>query len=163
MLVDGGWESLGPTTGLDIDEFLREIGEPPEVMSSLAAFLADRAAFDPATWDADQERAARSTIVETHAGRVVPATRPHALEASVRAMFGYEPMETLPDVEAPIVAVLASDDEVGSRRRTLEEVRQARDAAGMTPVRVVGSGRDGHNLMRYRPDIVCSAILSVDG
>ncbi len=163
VLVDGGWESLGPTTGLDIDEFLREIGEPPEVMSSLAAFLADRAAFDPATWDADQERAARSTIVETHAGRVVPATRPHALEASVRAMFGYEPMETLPDVEAPIVAVLASDDEVGSRRRTLEEVRQARDAAGMTPVRVVGSGRDGHNLMRYRPDIVCSAILSLDG
>ena len=72
VLVDGGWESLEATTGIDVDEFLRGIDEPPEVMRSMAAFLADRAAFDPATWDADQERAARSTVVETHAGRVVP-------------------------------------------------------------------------------------------
>ena len=61
----------------------------------MTAFLADRAAFDPATWDADQEQAARATVVETHAGKVVPSTRPHALEASVRAMFLYDPLATL--------------------------------------------------------------------
>ena len=65
------------STGLDVDEFLRGLDEPPEVLRSMDAFLADRAAFDPATWDADQERAARATVVETHAGRVVPVTRPH--------------------------------------------------------------------------------------
>src|SRR5205807_2310025 len=122
VLVDGGWESLEAATGIDVDEFLRGIDEPPEVMRSMRAFLADREAFDPATWDTDQERAARSTVVETHAGRVVPATRPHALEASVRAMFGYDPFDTLVAVDAPIVAVLAGDDEVGSRRRALTEV-----------------------------------------
>ncbi|HYH93406.1 MAG TPA: alpha/beta hydrolase, partial [Candidatus Saccharimonadales bacterium] len=95
VLVDGGWESMELSTGLDADEFLRGLDEPPEVMRSLDAFLADRAAFDPATWDADQEAAARATVVETHAGRVVPSTRPHALEASVRAMFTYEPAITL--------------------------------------------------------------------
>ena len=85
VLVDGGWESLESASGMDVDEFLRGLDEPPEVMRSMAAFLADRAAFDPATWDADQERAARASVVETHAGKVVPSTRPHAVEASVRA------------------------------------------------------------------------------
>ena len=47
VLVDGGWEDLETATGLDIDEFLRGLDEPPEVMRSLEAFLADRAAFDP--------------------------------------------------------------------------------------------------------------------
>ena len=61
VLVDGGWESLEAASGMDVDEFLRGLDEPPEVMRSMAAFLADRAAFDPATWDADQERAARAT------------------------------------------------------------------------------------------------------
>jgi pimeloyl-ACP methyl ester carboxylesterase len=161
VLVDGGWESLEAATGIEVDEFLRGIDEPPEVMRSMTAFLADRAAFDPATWDADQERAARSTVVETHAGRVVPATRPHALEGSVRAMFTYDPLETIPAIEAPVVAVLAGDDEVGSRRRALKEVSEARQAAGKSAIALTGSGRDGHNLMRYRPDLVCSAILSV--
>ena len=41
-------------------------------------------------------------MVETHAGRVVPATRPHALEACVRSMFTYDPLTTLPTVVAPI-------------------------------------------------------------
>ena len=92
VLVDGGWESLESASGMDVDEFLRGLDEPPEVMRSMAAFLADRAAFDPATWDADQERAARASVVETHAGKVVPSTRPHAVEASVRAMFEYDPL-----------------------------------------------------------------------
>ena len=74
VLVDGGWESLEASTGVDADEFIRGLDEPPEVMRSLRAFLADRRAFDPPTWDGDQDTAARATVVETHAGRVVPAT-----------------------------------------------------------------------------------------
>ena len=93
VLVDGGWESIEAASGMDVEEFLRGLDEPPEVMRSMTAYLADREAFDPATWDADQERAARATVVETHAGKVVPSTRPHALEASVRAMFRYDPLD----------------------------------------------------------------------
>ncbi len=161
VLVDGGWESLERASGLDVDEFLRGLDEPPEVLASPEAFLADRAAFDPASWDADQERAARATFVETHAGRVVPSTRPHALEACVRAMFEYDPLLVLPEVEAPIVVLAAADDETGSRTQALERVGAARAAAGGAPIRRMAFPHDGHNLMRYRPDAVTAAILSL--
>ena len=82
VLVDGGWERQEDATGVDVDEFLRGLDEPPEVLASMRAFLRDRRDFDPATWDADQERAAGAEVVETRAGRVVPTTRPHALEAT---------------------------------------------------------------------------------
>ena len=161
VLVDGGWESLEAASGMDVDEFLRGLDEPPEVMRSIAAYLADRAAFDPGTWDADQERAARATVVETHAGRVVPSTRPHAAEASVRAMFSYDPSATLSDVVAPVVAVSAADDERGSRARALAAASDARATAGLGRIRAASFDHDGHNLMRYRPDAVSAAILSV--
>jgi pimeloyl-ACP methyl ester carboxylesterase len=160
VLVDGGWESIETASGMELDEFLRTIDEPPEVMRSIAAFLADRAGFDPATWDADQERAARATVVETHAGKVVPSTRPHALEASVVAMFGYRPTVTLPAVGAPIVALVAADED-GSRARALADASEARVSAGRDPIAVTSFGHDGHNLMRYRPDAVAASILSV--
>jgi len=163
VLVDGGWERLDVTTGLDADEFLRGLDEPPEVLRSLAAFLADRKAFDPGTWDADQERAARATIVETHAGRVVPSARPHATEASVRAMFDYDPRPTLAAVSAPIVALIAADDERGSRARQLADASATREASGRDPIAVASFVHDGHNLMRYRPREVAAAILSVAG
>jgi pimeloyl-ACP methyl ester carboxylesterase len=163
VLVDGGWEGLEASTGLDVDEFLRGIDEPPEVLRSLAAYLRDRSRFDPATWDADQERAARATVVETHAGRVVPATRPHALEASVRAMFTYDPAATLAAVTAPIAALAAADDEDGSRADALTVVSAARIGAGRSPIERVSFDRDGHNLMRYRPAEVAAAIAGVGG
>jgi pimeloyl-ACP methyl ester carboxylesterase len=163
VLVDGGWQDLEVATGIDADEFLRGLDEPPEVMRSLDAFLADRAAFDPATWDDDQDRAARATVVETHAGKVVPATRPHALEACVRTMFDYEPERTLAAIEAPVVALLAADDETGSRAKALARADDARSAVGRSTIRRVSFGRDGHNLMRYRPDEVTAAILEVGG
>jgi pimeloyl-ACP methyl ester carboxylesterase len=163
VLVDGGWESLEASTGIDVDEFLRGLDEPPEVMRSLPAFLADRSRFDPATWDADQDRAARATVVETHAGRVVPATRPHALEACVRAMFTYDPVATLTAVVAPVTALIAADDEDGTRASMLAAVSAAREAAGRRPIEHVSFGRDGHNLMRYRPREVAAAIAAVDG
>jgi pimeloyl-ACP methyl ester carboxylesterase len=163
VLVDGGWESIETASGMEVDEFLRTIDEPPEVMRSMVAFLADRAAFDPSSWDPDQERAARATVVETHAGRVVPATRPHAVQASVRAMFAYDPTATLARVRAPIVALIATDDEDSGRARALADISAARVAAGFDPIAVVPSGHHGHNLMRYRPDAVTAAILSVAG
>jgi pimeloyl-ACP methyl ester carboxylesterase len=161
VLVDGGWESLEETTGLDADEFLRGLDEPPEVLASLDAFLADRQGFDPASWDADQDRAARATIVETHAGRVVPSTRPHATEASVRAMFTYEPGRSLADVEAPVVALIAADDERRSRAGQLADASDARLRAGREPITTFAFPHDGHNLMRYRPREVAAAILSI--
>ncbi|MDO8484207.1 MAG: alpha/beta hydrolase, partial [Candidatus Limnocylindrales bacterium] len=163
VLVDGGWESIEAASGMEVDEFLRNMDEPPEVMRSMAAFLADRAGFDPDSWDADQERAARATVVETHAGKVVPATRPHALEASVRAMFEYVPAATLGAVTAPVAALIAADDEAGGRTRALAQASAARVAAGHDPIAVSSFGHDGHNLMRYRPEAVCAAILSVAG
>lgn len=161
VLVDGGWETMEAATGVDVDEFLRGLDEPPEVMRSLSAFLADRRAFDPGTWDEDQDRAARATVVETHAGRVVPATRPHALEACVRTMFGYDPIATLAGVRAPVVALLAADDEERSRAQALAAASAARSVAGHAPIRPVLVGPVGHNLMRYRPTEVAAAILSV--
>jgi len=163
VLVDGGWEDLETASGMDVAEFLRGLDEPPEVMRSMTAFLADRAAFDPSSWDGDQERAARATVVETHAGRVVPSTRPHAAEASVRAMFDYDPVATLVEVEAPVVALSTADDEEGSRGRALASASAARVAMGRDAIAVTRFERDGHNLMRYRPDAVSAAILAVAG
>jgi pimeloyl-ACP methyl ester carboxylesterase len=161
VLVDGGWESLEASTGLELDEFVRGLDEPPEVMRSMAAFLADRKAFDPATWDLDQRRAAEATVVETHAGRVVPATRPHALNASVRTMFGYDPLEILPRIMAPIVGLLAADDDDGPRSAALDAASRARVHAGRSPIERASFGADGHNLMRYRPREVTAAILAL--
>jgi pimeloyl-ACP methyl ester carboxylesterase len=161
VLVDGGWESLEAASGMDVDEFLRGLDEPPEVMASLGAFLADRRAFDEASWDADQERAARATVVETHAGHVVPATRPHVAEACVRTMFAYEPAPALAAIDVPITAIVASDDEVGSRTAALGRATAARVGASRDPIRSVVIGHTGHNLMRYRPDDVAAAILAL--
>ncbi len=148
VLVDGGWEDIAASTGMEIDEFLRGLDEPPEVLRSMTAYLAERAAFDPATWDADQEAAARAAVVETQAGRLVPSTRPHALAACVEAMFGYRPATTLGLVSAPIVALAATSPPPGP---------------GLPPIEVSRLDATGHNLMRYRPDEVTGAILGAAG
>jgi pimeloyl-ACP methyl ester carboxylesterase len=160
VLVDGGWERLETATGLDVEEFLRGLDEPPEVLASIDAFLADRRGFDPASWDADQERAARATVVVTHAGRVVSSARPHAIEACVRSMFEYEPRDVLVSVSAPVVALIGADDPSGSRAAALDEVGTARVAAGRDPIEAVRLHGAGHNLMRYRPREVSAAILA---
>jgi pimeloyl-ACP methyl ester carboxylesterase len=144
VLVDGGWEDIATTSGMDVDEFMRGLDEPPEVLASLDAFVADRRAYDPASWDVDQDRAARATVVETPAGRVVPATRPHALAASVRAMFEYRPADVLARVVAPIVGLAATSPP---------------PAGGLPPIEMIRLDAVGHNLMRYRPDEVTTAIL----
>ncbi|HVL53989.1 MAG TPA: hypothetical protein VM344_06975, partial [Vitreimonas sp.] len=156
-----GWEDLRAATDLEPDEFLRTIDEPPEVLRSMTAFLADRRAFDPASWDADQEHAARATVVETAAGRVVPATRPHALAGAVEALFAFRPGDVLARVDAPIVALVAAEDERATRRAAMDHVQARLREAGRPPIRVASFPTSGHNLMRYRPADVGAAILAV--
>ena len=160
VLVDGGWERVESTTGIDVDEFLRGLDEPPEVMRSMDAWLRDRRAFDPATWDADQQRVARDAVVETAAGHVVRAVRPHVVEAIVRTMFASDPAPVVASVEAPVVALLALGS--GDNEARLAELRRcatARASAGRRPIRLAGFPGAAHNLMRYRPAEVTAAIL----
>jgi pimeloyl-ACP methyl ester carboxylesterase len=167
VLVEGGWERLEAVTGLDVDEFLRGLDEPPEVLRSMDAYLADRRDFDPATWDGDQERAARDSVVETAAGRVVRAVRPHVLEAAVRTMFAYDPAVVLAAVEAPVFALVAlgagEPSAAGARLAELRRAAVARVAAGRGAVRVANFPGAGHNLMRYRTADVAAAILAPTG
>jgi pimeloyl-ACP methyl ester carboxylesterase len=164
VLVDGGWERIEAATGQDVDEFLRGLDEPPEVMASLRAYLRDRRNYDPATWDADQEAAARATVVETRAGRVVPSARPHAVGASVRAMYVYDPLTSLATADAPVTALVAvgADPVVDvARLEALAAVDAARRDRGLPPIHVERLGAIGHNLMRYRPTEVTAEIVTL--
>jgi pimeloyl-ACP methyl ester carboxylesterase len=165
VLVDAGWEDLGDATGMTAAEFERSIGDPPEVMASMDAYLADRREFDRATWDADQERAARAAVDEKHAGHVAPISRAHAVRGSVDAMFEYRPLPTLTRVAAPVVFIMAesgaaADDTARERTIALEEVIRARSAAGQAS-RTIQFPGVGHNVMRYRPAELSSAILDL--
>ena len=160
ILVDGGWEDLAAASGATPDEWLGAIEEPPEVLASMGAWLADREAFDPATWDADEERATRAQVVETAAGRVKLAVHPHALAGSVRAMWSYDPAAVLPTVEAPIVALVARDED-GPRVGALRDVARRRLEAGRSPVLAASFPGRGHNLARYEPEAVVAAVLAV--
>ena len=158
VLVDGGWTDLPAETGMTPDEWLVAIAEPPDVLRSMAAWLADRHAFDPTTWDADQERAARAEVVETAAGRVKRAIHRHALAASVGALWTYDPASVLPAVQAEIVALAARDDDAGRHVEALHEMAAARAAVGRSPIRAAAFPGLGHNLMRYVPDAVAATI-----
>jgi pimeloyl-ACP methyl ester carboxylesterase len=163
VLVDGGWERLETTTGLEVDQFLRGLDEPPEVMRSMAAWLGDRRAFDPGSWDVDQERAARDAVVETAAGHVVRAIRPHVAEAVVRTMFAYDPARVLTSVGAPVTALVAGGaGDTKPRLAELDRAGEARTGVGLPRIRVVVFARDAHNLPRYRPGEVTATILSFD-
>ncbi len=158
VLVDGGWTDLSTETGMTPDEWLTAIAEPPEVLGSMAAWLADREAFDPASWGADGERAARAEVVETAAGRVKLAIHGHALAASVGAMWTFEPRAVLPAVEAEIVAIVARDDDAGRHVAALREVASSRAASGRSPIHTLGLPWLGHDLPRHVPGVVAAAI-----
>jgi pimeloyl-ACP methyl ester carboxylesterase len=163
VLVDGGFERQWVVTGLDLDELLRGLDEPPEVMRSMEAWLADRRGFDPATWDADQERAARDAVVETAAGRVVRAVRPHVVASVAATMHGFDPAIWLAPVPAPVTALVAmASGEPGPRLAELRRAGAARVAAGVTPIHVARLEGAAHNLPRHRPAEVASAILAAD-
>lgn len=164
-LVDGGWEDLAEATGQTAAEFQRGLGDPPEVLRSMDAYLADRRDFDPATWDADQERAARATVDEKHAGHVAPVTRDHVMRGCVAAMFSYRP-EALLEVGAPLLIAVAEsatgDDEVSRERAVaLREVLARRASVGLPAAAVVRFPGAGHSLMRYRPAELAAAIAEL--
>ncbi len=166
VLIDGGWEDLAVSTRLSPQEFLAGLAEPPEVMASMDAFLADRRDFDPPSWDADQERAARAQVEQKHAGHVALITRQATFRGLVESMFGYRPMEALSATSMPLVIVVAgagtADDETARERElALEDVLRARRAAGLPDARVVRLPGTGHNLMRYRPAEVSAELLAL--
>ena len=165
-LVEGGFEDLAEATGQTAAEYQASIGDPPEVLASMAAYLADRRDFDPATWDADQERAARAAVDEKHAGHVASVVRAHALRGSVEALFAYRPRVALSQVAAPVLIAVAesgaADDETTRERRiALDDVVRARAAAGVAPPDIRVFKGAGHNLMRYRPDELSGALLEL--
>jgi pimeloyl-ACP methyl ester carboxylesterase len=165
-LVEGGFEDLAEATGLTAADYQRSIGDPPEVLASMDAYLADRREFDPHTWDADQERAARAAVDEKHAGHVASVVRAHALRGSVEAMVAYRPRVALARVAAPtLIAVAesgAADDEtLRERRLALDDVVRARAAAGVPAPEVRIFPGAGHNLMRYRAAELSAALLEL--
>ncbi len=166
VLVDGGWEELEAALRMDAAEFQRGLDEPPEVLASMDAYLADRRDWDPASWDADQELAARSAVDEKYAGRVVPVVRRHALSGCVASMFAYRPMAALGDLDRPLTVLVAEpggtdDEDLRERRLALDDLLEARSAAAMPPARVVRFAGSAHNLMRYRPDEVSAEVLGL--
>jgi len=165
-LIDGGWEDPGESTGMTAAEFERSIGEPPEVLASMTSYLADRRDFDPATWDSDAERAARSAVDEKHAGHVVSVVRPFALRATIDATFSYRPLQALAEITVPMLIAVAesgtADDEVARERlAALDDVLRARAAVGAPETTVARFPGVGHNLMRYRPDALSAALLDL--
>jgi pimeloyl-ACP methyl ester carboxylesterase len=163
-LVDGGWEELGVATAMSSTEYVTALAEPPEVLSSMEGFLADRRAFDPASWDADQERAARAQVDQKHAGHVGFVARPLVVRAVAEALFAYRPEEVLPRVAGPLLVAVAEsgspdDEEVRERRLALDDLARTRSAAGEDRPRIVTFTGSGHNLMRYRPDELSAELL----
>lgn len=166
VLVDGGWEDIASATRMSPSELVAALAEPPEVLASMDAFLEDRRDFDPATWDADQERAARSQVDQKHAGHVALVARSATIRRTVEGMFDYQPVETLAAAPVPLTVLVAgagtADDETAHDRAVaLDEVVAARTAAGMPPTRVVRFPGTGHNLMRYRPDEMAAELLAL--
>ena len=107
---------------MDADEMLRSLADPPEVLASMEAYLADRRDYDPSTWDADQERAARAAVDEKYQGRVTPVVRRFALSGSVRAMFEYRPGAVLGVYPGPLLVAVAEAggaDDMAARERRL--------------------------------------------
>jgi pimeloyl-ACP methyl ester carboxylesterase len=165
-LVDGGWETLEESLGMGDAEFLRGLAEPPELLASMETYLAERVDWDPASWDADQERAERARVDEKYTGRVTSVVRRHALAGAVAAMFAYRPTPMLVELRAPLLVLLAEaagadDPEVRERRLALDDLLRARAAAGRSPARIVRFGGVAHNLMRYRPAEVSAELLGL--
>ncbi len=165
-LVDGGWEDIAEATRASQSEFLAGLADPPEVMSSMDAFLADREAFDPATWDADQEAAARAQVDQKHAGHVGLVSRSAAVRGSVEAMYSYRPLEALTRAAVPMLvlvaeAATADDEDARERDLALDDVVRARASVGLVAPRVVRYPGSGHNLMRYRPAEVASELRAL--
>jgi hypothetical protein len=84
----------------------------------------------------------------------------HALAGLVRALWSYDPVAVLPTVEAPIVALVARDED-GSRVAALADIARRRVEAGRSPILAASFPGRGHNLARHEPGAVAAAVLAV--
>ena len=167
-LLDGGWEEMVEATHLLPDQLVEAIADPPEVLASMDAYLADRRGFDPATWDADGETAARAQVIEKHAGHLGLVTRGSVIRRCVEAMYSYQPLEALCGVQVPLALLAAGsasadDEDERERRLAIEDAQQARARAGLAPIAVRVFEASGHDLMRYRPDEVAEQLERLAG
>jgi pimeloyl-ACP methyl ester carboxylesterase len=167
-LVDGGWEEMLEATHLLPDQLVGAMNEPPEVLSSMETYLADRRDFDPGSWDADQETAARAQVSERHAGHVGSVTKGTVVRRCVAAMYRYQPLESLAVVACPVTLIAASpatadDEEERERRLAIDDVQAARAANGLAPMTLQVHEGVGHDLMRHRPDELASELERLAG
>ncbi|MEA2025640.1 MAG: alpha/beta hydrolase [Chloroflexota bacterium] len=162
-LLDGGWEEMVEATRMLPDQLVEAMAEPPEVLASMETYLADRRDFDPATWDADQETAARAQVIEKHAGHVGLVTKGSVVRRCVDAMYRYQPLDALAGVRCPVAvlvagATTADDEDERERRLAIDDVQRARAAAGLSPMHVRHLDGTGHDLMRYRRGVVADEL-----
>ncbi|MEX1362697.1 MAG: alpha/beta hydrolase, partial [Nannocystaceae bacterium] len=167
-LVDGGWEEMVEATRLLPDQLVEAISDPPEILASMATYLADRRGFDPASWDQDQEAAARAQVSERHAGHVGPVTKGSVVRRCVDTMYRYRPLESLAQVRCPVTLIAASpgtadDEDERERRLAIEDAQRVRDEAGRGPMTVRIHEGVGHDLMRYRPDELVEELTRLAG
>ena len=140
VLVDGGWERLEVATGLDVDEFLRGLDEPPEVLRSMGAYLADRRGVRPG--DLGRRPGARRPGRGRRDARRATSSRGPAARrrGDRRTMFAYDP--------APVAgrgrgagdgAGRAADRTTTARAsRSCAGRRRRARRAGRAPIRVAG-------------------------
>jgi pimeloyl-ACP methyl ester carboxylesterase len=167
-LLDSGWEEMVEATRMLPDQLVDAMREPPEVLVSMEAYLADRRAFDPATWDADQEHAARAQVSVRHAGHVGPVTRGSVVRRCVEAMYAYRPLEVLAQVRCPLTLLVASpgtadDEDERERQLAIADAQRVRTAAGLGSMTVRVFDGVGHDLMRYRPEAVAHELGQLAG
>jgi pimeloyl-ACP methyl ester carboxylesterase len=166
-LVDGGWESMLEATRMLPMQLVEAMAEPPEALASMEAWLADRRAFDPASWDADQETAARAQVVEKHAGHLGLVTKGSVIRRVVETMYGYQPLEAVTHLACPVSvlvadATTADDEDRRERLLALEDVCRLRAAGGhATHVRHFPGA--GHDLARYRSEEVAEELARLSG
>jgi pimeloyl-ACP methyl ester carboxylesterase len=163
VLVDAGWEEMVEATRMLPMQLVEAMAEPPEIMASMDAWLADRRAFDPTSWDADQEMAARAQVVEKHAGHVGLVTRSSVVRKAVEAMYAYRPREALAMARCQVTLLVAGagsadDEERRERLLAIEDGQRARADAGLEPMRVRHFPGAGHDLMRHRPAEVAAEL-----
>jgi pimeloyl-ACP methyl ester carboxylesterase len=167
-LVDGGWEEMVEATRLLPDQLVEAMSEPPEILASMETYLADRRDFDPASWDVDQETAARAQVSERHAGHVGPVTKGSVVRRCVDSMYRYAPLVSLSAVACPVTLMAASsgtadDEDERERRLAIEDTQAMRARAGRPPMTVRIHEGVGHDLMRYRPDEVAIELERLAG
>ena len=135
----------------------RRAARGPALDGRLPRRPARRSTRRPGTPTRSARRATRSSRRRPGASS---APRPHASRrASGRCSRTTRP-PALAAVGAPVTALVAlGAGDADARLAELRRTAAARAAAGRPPIRVAGFPRDGHNLMRYRPDEVTAAIL----